>query len=142
MAFDTNSIVLRGTVGKDPELKKGDKWQLAKFTLAYSEWKKAKDSTPQNENYDQITTWFNVVCWNLVAEKVKKLVKKGSRVMLEGKVEINKGKDDKYYTNIKATSVEVLVEYKRPRKGSNSNSTSSQSTTQESAVNYDEDLPF
>lgn len=75
------NLVIVGNVGRDPQysvLKDGT--QVASFSVAVTErW---NDGDEKKER----TTWFKVSCWRQLAEVCAKYVRKGSRVLVAGKV--------------------------------------------------------
>jgi single-strand DNA-binding protein len=77
-----NTVSLIGNLGADPAITQfGDKNSVARFSLATHESYKDK----KGEWVDN-TTWHNVVAWGKAAELCEKLLKKGSEVVLEGKL--------------------------------------------------------
>ena len=76
-----SSIVVVGTVGADPELKftKSGK-AVANFSIAEN----------RGKGDDQVTHWFDVVCWNSLAENVAESITKGTRVIVVGQLEQQK----------------------------------------------------
>jgi single-strand DNA-binding protein len=95
--------MLIGNVGKDPELKHTPSGiPVASFRIATSESWRDKDGS-----ICEHTDWHNVVAWRGLAEIVAKIVKKGTRVYIEGKIRTRKF-DDKY--NNKKFFVEILAE--------------------------------
>lgn len=68
------TIFLSGRLTADPEMKEvGDnKSKIAKFTLANNE------AGPDNAEF------YDVHCWDMLAELVEKNLKKGSRVVIQG----------------------------------------------------------
>lgn len=77
-----NSVNLIGNLGKDPVLTQfGDNNSVARFSIATNESYKDKSGEWVNT-----TTWHNVVAWGKTAERVQKLLKKGSEIALEGKL--------------------------------------------------------
>lgn len=96
-----NKVFLVGNIGKDPEIRhttSGKK--IASFSLATSEtW---KDDKGQRQSK---TEWHKVVVFNdNLAGIVEKYVKKGSRVLVEGKLQTRKWADnngqDRYVTEV------------------------------------------
>lgn len=88
-----NKVFLLGNVGQDPDVKvtQGDN-KYARFSLATNEFYKDKNGDKQ-----QKTEWHNIVMWNKKAEVVEKYIKKGSKMLVEGKLthrsfENNEGK--------------------------------------------------
>lgn len=78
-----NRIVIVGRVGQDPELKaiaSGSK--VCSFSLATSRVWKDKDGEQQEE-----TEWHNVVFWNKPAEIIAQYVRKGSLLLVSGRVQ-------------------------------------------------------
>lgn len=109
--------MIKGNVGQEPELKTLAGGQtLCKFSVAVNESFTKKDGTKQES-----TTWFNVTVWGKAAERAAKNVKKGSRVVVEGKVKINsfEGKDgtQKSSLEVSALSVDVLQKFEREDSG-------------------------
>jgi single-strand DNA-binding protein len=79
-----NQISVTGNVGKDPELKytAGGK-AVVKFTIADT---RGKDDQKE-------TIWHNVVCFDEMAENVADQVKKGSRLLIQGRFSERKYQD-------------------------------------------------
>ncbi len=77
-----NSVRLIGNLGMDPEVKdlNGGK-KLAKFSVATKE-------TYKDEHGERITEtqWHNLIVWGKQAEIASKYLKKGSEVVIEGKL--------------------------------------------------------
>lgn len=84
-----NKVLLIGNLTKDPEIVDLDSGvKLAKFTLATNKnW-----NTKEGEKKEQ-TDFHNVVAWRKLAEICSSYLKKGSAVLIEGKLSTNK------YTN-------------------------------------------
>ncbi|MEQ8682719.1 MAG: single-stranded DNA-binding protein [Cyclobacteriaceae bacterium] len=78
----SNKATLFGHVGSDPVVKELDSGKtVANFSLATS------DSYRDNEGEKVTNTeWHNIVAWGKQAELVGKLVKKGTALLLEGKI--------------------------------------------------------
>lgn len=95
-----NRIQLIGHLGKDPEVKIFESGKsLARLTIATSEsYKNQKGELVKN------TTWHNVIAWNKTAEMMKKYLKKGNEVLLQGKLSHRSWEDQngetKYITEI------------------------------------------
>lgn len=79
-----NTITIIGNVGKDPELRytQGGK-AIAKFTVA----------TTRGKDDKKDTTWHNVVVFDEQAENVCEQVKRGSRVLVQGRLSKDKYQD-------------------------------------------------
>jgi single-strand DNA-binding protein len=78
-----NKVILVGNLGKDPEIKYLE-GNIAKvnFTMATTEVFKDKAGV-RAEN----TEWHNIVLWRNLAENAEKLLKKGTQIYLEGKLQ-------------------------------------------------------
>jgi single-strand DNA-binding protein len=84
-----NKAILIGNVGKDPEIKylEGNIARLS-FSLATTEVYKDK-----NGNRADHTEWHHIVLWRTLAENGEKLIKKGTQVYLEGKIQTRQWND-------------------------------------------------
>ena len=114
MSRTLNKVMLIGNVGKDPELKfTPSKIPVTSFRLATSETWKDRDGQIKEH-----TDWHTVVAWRGLAEVVHKLVKKGSRVYIEGKVQTrvfdDKNNVRKHITEILAESM-LILDSKKPK---------------------------
>lgn len=102
MNLVNNLIILRGNLGRDPEVKEtANGKKLAKFSVATSRSYK----NAQGE-YENDTTWHNAIAWGKVAERVDKALKKGYQVFIEGK-QINRSYEDS--KGVKRYVSEVLI---------------------------------
>lgn len=103
-----NKAQIIGYLGKDPEIKylpSGD--MVASFTVATNE--RYKDKTGQLIDK---TEWHNVTAFSYLAEIIKKYLKKGSLIYVEGKINTKKWQDsngnDRYSTGIIAKVMKIL----------------------------------
>jgi single-strand DNA-binding protein len=78
-----NSVRLVGNVGYDPEIREfeGGK-KLARLTLATNERVTLLSGDVINN-----TQWHRLVAWGAVADRFEKMVKKGSKLMIEGRLQ-------------------------------------------------------
>ena len=77
-----NKTLFIGNLGKDPETKFFESGkQLTTFSIAVS-----KSWTKDGEKREK-TTWINIACWAKTAELANQMLKKGSRVWIEGELE-------------------------------------------------------
>lgn len=104
--------MLIGNVGKDPEVNftpSGVK--VAQFRLATSETWKDKEGSLQEH-----TDWHTVIAWRGLADVVEKLVRRGTRVYVEGKIQSRTFEDregnKRYVTEIVADNL-LLLDAKR-----------------------------
>ena len=77
-----NRVTLIGNLGSDVELKTLDSGRaVARVSLATHEYKKKDDGS-----YDEYTLWHNIVAWGAKAETMEKVLKKGSYVIVYGRL--------------------------------------------------------
>ncbi|MGH2684274.1 MAG: single-stranded DNA-binding protein [Actinomycetota bacterium] len=79
-----NSVTLVGNITRDPELRFTPSGQAnATFGLAVNRrWQNR-----QNNEWEEATSFFNVVCWREMAENVSESLQKGARVVVTGRLE-------------------------------------------------------
>jgi len=103
MSRTLNKVMLIGNVGKNPEIKYTPSGiPVASLRLATSETWRDKDGKLQEH-----TDWHTVIAWRGLAEVIHKLVTKGSRIYVEGKIQ-TRTFDDKMGT--RKHVVEILAE--------------------------------
>jgi len=104
-----NTVSLIGRLGQDPKINAvGKDNKVAKFSVATNEAYKRK-----NGEWVENTQWHNVVAWGKLAELSEKLLKKGSEIVLEGKLvndeyETKEG-EKRYQTEISLREFMVLT---------------------------------
>lgn len=127
-----NKVIILGNLGQDPELKyTAQGMAFCNFSAAVSEKRNDKETTE----------WFRVVCFKKTAENVSQYLRKGSKALVEGKLqgrswETESG-EKRYATEVVANSVQFIdkaaVKESTPSKGY-----SKPATTDFSA----DDIPF
>jgi single-strand DNA-binding protein len=96
-----NNVELIGHLGSDPECKEHDGKMVAKFSLATGEeWLDKLSKEKQTA-----TEWHKVVCFNKLAEIVKKHLKKGERIYISGKLKTSRWQDK----NNEARSITEII---------------------------------
>lgn len=81
--FDLNRATLIGNVTKDPQLRyTGKGTAVLSFSIA-------TNRSMQNEDgsYKDMPTFHNIVCWSKLAERMAKVMTKGKKVYIEGRIE-------------------------------------------------------
>ena len=94
-----NKVILMGNLGSDPELKETGDYRVCKVSLATT-WKKGNESQ---------TDWHNVVFWNQTAEIINQYCKKGTKLLVEGRIKTrsyDQNGQKKYITEIVANNFE------------------------------------
>lgn len=143
-----NKVILIGNLGKNPEIitfqqerEDGSMGVVKKatFPLATTEVHKNKDG----ERVEQ-TDWHNIVCWRGLAEIAEKLLRKGTQVFIEGKLQSRSWEDRegnrRYITEVVADNFTVLGNRNRQEDGNPSSESFNDSLTPETAQMGD--LPF
>jgi single-strand DNA-binding protein len=138
MSRGYNRVVLIGNVGKDPEVRSTTGGvSVATFSLATTEMWKDKYGIPQER-----TDWHNIVAWRKLAEIIQEIVKKGSRLLVEGKIQTRsyeKNGEKRYVTEIVADNVLLLDGRKADEFVQRYEETAIASN---GGALHDEDLPF
>lgn len=105
---NVNKVILIGNLGRDPEIRyMNNNVPKATFVLATHEY--FKDS--QGRKVEQ-TEWHNIVCWRALAEIAKKILKKGMKVYVEGRLQtrqwVDKNGNRRQITEIVADNFIVI----------------------------------
>lgn len=98
-----NKLIIIGRLGKDPEVKQAGETTITSFSVAVSEKYKGEESTE----------WFNCTAFNKLADICGQYLKKGSQVMIEGKLKTDSWDDKtsgekKYRTGVIVNNMEML----------------------------------
>lgn len=131
MARSLNRVTLLGNLGRDPELRSTPQGsQVCTLNLATTE--KYKD---KSGNWQENTDWHRIVFWDKGAEIAGKYLKKGSKIMVEGKLKTRSYEDQsgttKYITEVLGRELYMLDS------AGGSTGNSGPSHAGESSPNYD-----
>lgn len=129
-----NRVQLVGHLGNDPEVKTLQSgMKLAKINIATT------DSYMSQGAWKEDTQWHRLTLWNKLAERAENQLKKGSFVMLEGKLEHNNFVDakgeTKYFTEVKVSNF-ILLDKRQ------NSSTTVGNDLEETQMVEEEGLPF
>jgi single-strand DNA-binding protein len=98
-----------GHLGNNP-----DEIKITNDGKAYTKFSLAVDQTKGQE-----TTWLQVTAWEKTAEAVENYARKGTSVFAQGKLQIQKYKDEQHVertlVEISASNVQILE--KKPKEG-------------------------
>lgn len=134
MAKGVNKVFLLGNVGKDPEIRStAGGMTVASFSLATADRKK------EGTGWIDTTEWHNIVCFQRTAEVVRDYVKKGSQILVEGKI-TNRSWDDKE-SGQKRYKTEILVNELTLLGGKPSGESSGSGYSKSSTATYDQRPP-
>lgn len=111
-SYDMNKVILLGNVGRDPRMRMVDSSQVADFPLATTERRTTRTSDGQEVQLPELTEWHNIVMWGRSAEFAEKYIRKGSRLLVEGKLRTRSWEDHnaikRYITEVYVDSFELL----------------------------------
>lgn len=105
-----HTIIIVGNLGRDPEMRYTPSGQaVTSFSVATS-----REYTANNEKVKE-TIWFRVSTWGKTAEACNTYLKKGAKVLIEGRLQPDKAtgaprvweKDGKYSASFEVTASEV-----------------------------------
>ena len=100
-----NSVTLVGNITRDPELRFTATGQAtATFGLAVNRrWQNR-----QTNDWEEATSFFNIVCWREMAENASESLTKGARIIVTGRLEQRSWEDRE--TGDKRSVVEVVAD--------------------------------
>lgn len=135
-------LIITGNLGKDPEIKSFENGgKVANFTVGVTE---RGYTTKDGKTVPDHTEWFNcVVKQNGLAGVVEQYVKKGNKVLIEGKIrtrEYEKEGQKKYAQEVIVESMELLTP--KVEGGSNQSSQPDEQPTQKPIDSGSDSLPF
>ena len=98
-----NKVILTGNLTRDPDVRyTSNNTAYARMGIAV-----ARPYSSKNNEGQTVTDFFNMVSWNKQAEFCGRYLKKGSRVLVEGRIE-NDNYEDK--NGVKHYRVDVIVD--------------------------------
>ena|SRR5947209_7610569 len=104
-----NKVIIVGNLGRDPEMRyTSSGTPVTSFSVAVSRRWSGQDGEQREE-----TEWFNVVCWNKLAEISNQYLQKGKQVFIEGRLRTRSWDDQqtgekKYRTEVIANEMQML----------------------------------
>lgn len=99
-----NKVFLLGYVGRDPEIRYVETRPVASFSLATTE---PAHRSASGAEIPERTEWHNIVMWGKNAETAEKYIRKGTRLLIEGRLRTRFWEDR---NAIKRTVTEILVD--------------------------------
>ena len=137
-----NKVILVGNLGKDPEIRHLE-GGIARVNFSMATTETFKD---KNGNRVDQTEWHTIVLWRSLAENAEKLLKKGTQIYLEGKIQTRSWQDKdgnkKQATEIVGEHFLVLSKKEGNPSTSANPPTDNDSTSIQPEVNGGDDLPF
>ncbi len=116
-----NYCMFVGNAGRAPEIRTtNDGMQVASFSLAVSTWNREQEGKGE-------PIWLRIIAFGKLAETVEKFVKKGSQVLVAGRLSVREytTKDGKEKTAVEIIAQSIEVQHGEKRQ-------------QESEINIDE----
>lgn len=110
MSRDYNRVIIAGRLARDPDVRfTQNKTKTARITVAVGSQWKDKVSGEKKESVD----FTPVVCWSFCADICEKYLKKGSHVLIEGRISTRDFDDvktgtHKWVTEVIAESIFML----------------------------------
>ncbi len=102
-----NKVILIGNLGKDPDLRNFDGGNVANFPLATTEVYRDRNGSKVDQ-----TEWHNIAMWGKLAEIAGKILRKGAKVYIEGRIKNRSWEDregnKRYITEIVAENFTLL----------------------------------
>lgn len=140
----SNKVQLVGRLGKNIELKTfAENKHVANFTLATNESFKNREG-----DWQENTTWHQIVAWDQLAKRSAKSLTKGSLVMIEGKL-VNKSYKDKTGVMRYVTEIEMrkfmpvgMTKSKQSHAPEPKKQTATERYYELARQNQNDDLPF
>lgn len=131
-----NRVILIGRLTKDPEIRTSGNYTIASFSIAVDR-KFKRDGEPEAD-------FFNCTAFNKTAEFVEKYCKKGTKMVVEGRVQNDNYEKD----GVKHYGVKIMVDSLEFAESKSANATTSakvEATGDEfvdAASTLTEELPF
>jgi single-strand DNA-binding protein len=104
-----NKVIIVGNLGRDPEMRYLPSGSpVTNFSVAVSRRWKSRDGEDKEE-----TEWFNVNCFDRLAEIANQYLSKGRQVYIEGRLRTRSWDDQqtgekRYRTEVVATEMQML----------------------------------
>ena len=129
-----NKVILTGNLTKEPEVRYTQNGKaVVKVGLGVTRNFKKSDGTRDAD-------FFNLVAWDKTAEFFGKYLSKGTRILVEGRIQNNNYKDDNGVTHYTQDIIIENVEFAGGKKDSDKKSTPVNGFDGEPVD--DEDIPF
>lgn len=113
-----NKAILMGNVGRDPEIRYVGNRPVASFTLATTE---RAYTTAAGNSVPERTEWHNIVCWDSNATLAERYIRKGAKLLIEGKIRTRYWEDRNTIkhtvTEIYADRVDIVAQPRQERQG-------------------------
>lgn len=109
MARGFNKVILMGNLARDPEIRYTvDQRPFARFTIAVGfSWK------DRNGEFQEGADFVPIIVWGPLADRCGKYLRKGSAVLVEGRIKVRSyeakdGSGKRYSTDVEASEVSFI----------------------------------
>ncbi|MDE5628268.1 MAG: single-stranded DNA-binding protein [Muribaculaceae bacterium] len=102
-----NKVILLGNVGRDPRMRMVDNTPVAEFTLATNERRRGRAADGTEIELPEHTEWHNIIMWGRAAQFAEQYIRKGARLLVEGKLRTRQWEDRAAITR---TTTEIYVD--------------------------------
>lgn len=134
-----NKVIIVGNLGQDPETRTTQAGEMV-TTISVATSEKWQDK--QTGEVKEVTEWHRIVFYKRKAEVAAEYLRKGSKVYVEGRLKTRKWQDqngqERYTTEIQGDVLQMLDS----RQQDKSSTSSKTKKPEESADNFDDDIPF
>jgi single-strand DNA-binding protein len=132
-----SKVTLIGRLGKDPDFTvTTDGTPIAKFSLAVNRYSRVKGERKEE------TDWYNIVAWRQLAEICEKYLHKGSKVFIEGRLELRKYTANDGSQRISVDVIASDMEMLDPKEPGTSGNYAASSSSPRSSTPPDDYDPF
>jgi single-strand DNA-binding protein len=143
MSNGLNRVILIGNLGQDPELRHTTNSSVLNIRMATTE------SYMSGKEKKEVTEWHTVTVWGKRAKGLSKILAKGDRICVEGRLQTRsweaKDGSTRYATSINASNI-VLLGSKSTSQAATGNSQSAPAgnndVPDDSFPGGDDDIPF
>ena len=138
-----NKVIIVGNLGNDPDVRTMPNGEaVANITVATSESWNDKNTGERRE----VTEWHRIIFYKRKAEVAAEYLRKGSKVYVEGRLKTRKWQDqngqDRYTTEIQGDVLRMLDSRQSADNQDKPSTSSKPKNQEESADNFDDDIPF
>lgn len=131
---EINKAIVEGRVGQDPYI--GENSSRASFSIANNQSYKNRDGEKVERTF-----WINCVAFSHTATFIEKWIKKGDKVVVEGKISSRSFEDKE---GVKKHTTEIIIDNisKQNWEKSNNNAGNSDVPNKDVSSDQTDDLPF
>lgn len=138
-----NKVIIVGNLGQDPDVRTTPTNEtVTTITVATSE----KWQDKQTGEVKEVTEWHRIVFYKRKAEVAGEYLRKGSKVYVDGRLRTRKWQDqngqDRYTTEIIGDVLQMLDSRQSGDNQDKSSASGKPKKPEESADNFDDDIPF